>query len=263
MTINTDFHSHVSYSSAYEMGLAAREKGLRTLGLSEHIFQMHEARPLLRHLPAEGPLLTFASYIEQVQAAARDLQFDVRLGLEVDFIPGKNAEIQDALQGYPWDFLIGSVHEIDGTLFEHNPRWTREQGEQFWLRYFKLLREAVTSGYFSLISHPVRMRICNPHLPPTLDEELEQVAAEATRYDVALEINGFDVAKYPDLVRRLARACALQRTPISVSSDAHRPREIAQSHVHSETILREAGISTVRIWKQRQTEEYTIEDTAG
>ncbi|MEO6892375.1 MAG: PHP domain-containing protein [Ktedonobacteraceae bacterium] len=263
MAINTDFHSHVSYSSAYEMAQTARERGLRTLGLSEHIFQMRETRPLLKHMPTEGPLLTFASYVEQVQAAARDLQFDVRLGLEVDFIPDKNAEIQDALQSYPWDFLIGSVHEIDGTLFERNPRWTHEQGEEFWLRYFKLLREAVTSGYFSLISHPVRMRICNPYLPPTLDEELEQVAAEAARCDVALEINGFDVAHYPDLVRRLARACALQRTPISVSSDAHRPREIAQSHVPSETILHEAGISTVRIWRQRQAEEYAIEGVAG
>ncbi len=40
MTIDTDFHSHVARSSAFQMAQAAGEKGLRILGLSEHIFQM-------------------------------------------------------------------------------------------------------------------------------------------------------------------------------------------------------------------------------
>jgi len=40
MIIDTDFHSHVSPSSAYEMVQAAQNKGLRVLGISEHVFQM-------------------------------------------------------------------------------------------------------------------------------------------------------------------------------------------------------------------------------
>ncbi len=49
MPIHTDFHSHVSRTSAQEMARAAQERGLRTLGLSEHIFQMHEGRTPLQH----------------------------------------------------------------------------------------------------------------------------------------------------------------------------------------------------------------------
>jgi histidinol-phosphatase (PHP family) len=49
----------------------------------------------------------------------------------------------------------------------------------------------VLSNHFSLISHPVRMRVHNPFLPATFDEELEHLAAEATRYDIALEIDGY------------------------------------------------------------------------
>lgn len=258
MTIDTDFHSHVSRSSAQQMVQAAKEKGLRVLGLSEHVFQLSEVRPLLEHLGPEGPLLTFAEYKEAVRAAAQNLQFDARLGLEVDFIPGKNEHIQSSIQGNDWDFLIGSVHEIDGRQYEGNYQRTREEGEILWLRYFELLRETVNSGYFSLVSHPVRMRAGNPHLPPTLDEELERLAAEATHCNVALEINGYDVLTYPDVVRRLARACASQKTPISVGSDAHIPREVAQAHKQSEAILREAGISRVRIWKGMVPEEYSL-----
>jgi histidinol-phosphatase (PHP family) len=256
MPLDTDFHSHVSRSSAREMAQSAQEKGLRVLGLSEHVFQMKEARSTLDHLPLEGPLLTFPTYVEEVRTAHQDLRVEVRLGMEVDFIPGKNEVIQAFLQSCSWDFLIGSVHEIDGLMIERDNKWSREEGEALWLRYFGLLREAVNSRYFSLVSHPVRMRSRNPFIPSTLDQELEQLAAEATRCNVALEINGYDILTHPSLVRRLARACALHQTPISVGSDAHNPRQVAQSHPQTEAILREAGITKVRIWKQRTAEEY-------
>jgi histidinol-phosphatase (PHP family) len=258
MTIDSDFHSHVSRSSAHEMTLAAQEKGLRVLGLSEHIFQMSEARPILEHMHLEGPLLTFPDYIEAVHTANQLGRVDVRLGMEVDFIPDKNEAIQAHLVDHPWDFLIGSVHEIDGLQFEHVKKWDREEGERLWLRYFELLRQAVGSGYFNLVSHPVRMRVKNPFLPSQLDEELEHLAAEAARHNVALEINGYDMLNYPSLVQRLARACALHKTAVSVGSDAHYPLKVAQAHVQSEAMLREVGITKVRIWKQRTAEEYWL-----
>jgi histidinol-phosphatase (PHP family) len=182
----------------------------------------------------------------------------VRIGLEVDFVPDKNIEIWQVIQGRPWDFLIGSVHEIDGMLLEAPRKRSRAEGEALWLRYFELLRAAVGCGRFSLVSHPVRMRVTNPFLPPKLDDELEHLAAEAARHNVALEINGYDILTYPSLVKRLARACASQRTPISVGSDAHDPRGIAQGHALSNALLREMQISHVRIWQGMVAEEYAI-----
>jgi histidinol-phosphatase (PHP family) len=258
MIPDTDFHSHVVRSSARQMAQTARMRGLRVLGLSEHVFQMSEGRAPLEHMPLEGPMLTIAQYIEAVQAAAYDASLDVRLGLEVDFVPQKNEQIQAALRGYDWDFLIGSVHEIDGQQFEQDRQRSQSEGEALWLRYYQLLRAAVQSGFFSLISHPVRLYTTNPYLPPTLDAEIEQLAAEATRQNVALEVNGYDVLHYPHMVQRLVRACALHATPISVGSDAHKPKQIAQAHAQTEALLHEVGISRIRIWKQRVPEEYTF-----
>jgi len=260
VTIDTDFHSHVSRSSASQMVQSAQEKGLRMLGLSEHIFQMSEVRqrPLLEHLPLEGPLMTFAEYSDAVRAAGQQGKCETRLGLEVDFLPGKNEEIWASLQALEWDFLIGSVHEVDGIYFERSNQWSREEGEALWLRYFTLLRETAACGRFSVVSHPVRMRIENAFLPPSFQDELEQLAAEATRCDVALEINGYDVLHYPGLVRKLARACALHLTPVSVGSDAHNPARVAQAHAQSEQMLREAGINKLRIWRRQEPEEYSI-----
>ena len=251
MSIATDFHSHVSRTSANVMVQAARDKGLRVFGLSEHIFQMSEMRPTLGHMKLEGPPLSFAAYREGVQAAAERAELDARLGLEVDFIPGKNEQVHEAIQRYQWDFLIGSIHEVDGLFFESEDlQWDREEGETLWLRYMVLLRKAVNSGYFQVVSHPVRMARQNPHVPASLDQELERLAADATARNVALELNGYDMKKYPDLVRRVARACARQGTPISVSSDAHRPQDIAGKHAETEAIMRDAGLTHVRTWKQ-------------
>ncbi|GAC1567325.1 MAG: hypothetical protein NVS3B14_13050 [Ktedonobacteraceae bacterium] len=100
------------------------------------------------------------------------------------------------------------------------------------------------------------MRTENAFLPPTFHEELESLAMEAARCDVALEINGYDVLHYPGLVRKLARACALHNTPVSVGSDAHYPARVAQAHQLSEEILREAGIQQVRIWRRMEPEAY-------
>lgn len=258
MSITSDFHNHVVRSSVLQMLQGAQERELRVQGLSEHIFQMAEARPLLPHLPQEGPFLTLDSYFEAIYAAVEQTSLEVRIGLEVDFVPDKNAVLWQTIEGRPWDFLIGSVHEVDGVLFEQPLKRSREEGEALWLRYFALLRQAVGCGTFSVVSHPVRMRAANPFLPRHLDDELEFLAAEATRWNVALEINGYDILTYPALVKRLARACAIHHTPISIGSDAHDPRGIAQGHVLSEKLLHEMNIMQVRIWKGMSAEEYLL-----
>jgi histidinol-phosphatase (PHP family) len=257
--IISDFHNHVSFTSAQAMVQSARQKGLQIFGLSEHISQTVEGRPPLSHMPQEGVIMPMKEYRYQVQEAGRTEDFDVRLGLEVDFYPGKNEAIQAVLQDYTWDFLIGSIHDVDELHFDRmEGDIGREKGEALWLRYLELLRDAVTSGFFQVVSHPVRMRTTNPYLPPTFDEELERLAAEATRCNVALELNGSDVLNYEDTVQRLIRACALQKTAISCGSDAHYPQDIAQAHQKFALILREAGIQKVRIWKQQVPEEYQI-----
>jgi histidinol-phosphatase (PHP family) len=256
MSIDTDFHNHVVRSSVDQMVRSARNRKLRVLGLSEHIFQMGEARPLLPYMPQEGPFTTLNTYFQSIEEIIESTHYDVRIGLEVDFVPGINTALWQTIAGRAWDFLIGSVHEIDGLLFEQPQKRSREEGEALWLRYFELLRAAIAYSRFSLVSHPVRMRTANPFLPPHLDDELERLAAEATRYNVALEINGYDILTYPSLVKRLARACALHATPISVGSDAHDPSAIAKGHQLSEELLRQAGIDRIRTWKHMRAEEY-------
>ena len=155
MTIDTDFHNHVVRSSPLQMAEAAHTRGLRVLGLSEHVFQMREARPLLEHMPLEGPMLSFVEYIQAVQALAQQTNCEVRLGLEVDFIPEKSEQIQAALRPYPWDYLIGSVHEIDGEQFENDTPASQAAGEALWLRLTDNFRVPIAVLLIDIMYHIV------------------------------------------------------------------------------------------------------------
>src|SRR5215472_9736482 len=139
MSISSDLHSHVSRTSAREMVQVARDKGIKILGLSEHDFQMKEIRPILLDLPREGAMMNLAEYAAAVQQAAEELHFDARLGMEVDFIPAKNEAIHTFIREVPWDFLIGSVHEIDDEVYESDQiTWSEQDGQARWLRYYEL-----------------------------------------------------------------------------------------------------------------------------
>ncbi len=45
----------------------------------------------------------------------------VKLGLEVDFYRGWEEETAHILSAYSWDFLLGSVHIVDGEEVDRDP----------------------------------------------------------------------------------------------------------------------------------------------
>ena len=45
----------------------------------------------------------------------------VKLGLEVDYFPGIERELAELLEPYPWDYLLGSVHFVDGFAVDQEP----------------------------------------------------------------------------------------------------------------------------------------------
>lgn len=223
-----DLHNHICLTSLDEMLASAAEHGIREFGISEHIFQLHEGQIIFPHVADEGPRIARDWYVETVRASAEQGRMNVRLGMEVDFVPGTEGEVGALLQEVDWDYLIGSVHEIGGwDLFEQTPA-DEAEGSRLWERYYSLIAEAIESGLFDIISHPVRNALLNPHLPFNLDDMLESIAGVAAANDVALELNGEDVTRWPELVERLAIACGRTGCLVSLGSDAHGPGDVAR-----------------------------------
>ena len=115
------------------------------IGFTDHVFRFTVARDWLDHplWTADG-VNDLAAYHGCV-SAARDAGMPVKVGLEVDYLDGREDAIRAALDPFEWDFLLGSVHWIDGLAvdWEAAPIWERHRREG---RLGDVRRRAVRSG---------------------------------------------------------------------------------------------------------------------
>ena len=95
-----------------------------------------------------------------------------------------------------------------------------------WDDYFARLGDAVEHGGYDVVTHPVRLAVSRPEVPADLAERLDRLAELAAASDTALEVNGSDVRGYPELVQLLCESIGRAGAPVSLGSDAHRPRRV-------------------------------------
>jgi len=112
--ISKDFHIHESYSS--DAPLATPEKYCRVAerrGFDEICFTTHLilAGPDIQHgiSPEKIP-----SYLRDIEAAQENTDVALRVGLEVDWFPEVEREIEAILDEYPLDYALGSLHYVRG-----------------------------------------------------------------------------------------------------------------------------------------------------
>jgi histidinol-phosphatase (PHP family) len=247
-----DLHTHICRTSLETMLASAEERGLREFGISEHIFQLDEGNIIFPHSELEGACIGGEWYVNAVRSARDERQVKVLLGLEVDFLPGTEGEVGALLSETDWDYLIGSVHEIGNwDLFTQTPS-DADEGVRLWDRYFSLMAEATESGLFDIISHPVRNALLNPHLPEDFDEQLASVASVAARNDVALELNGEDITRWPELVERLVAACVRTNCLVSLGSDAHGPETVTRGLQRAAEMAAAAGVRGCVTYEDRE-----------
>jgi histidinol-phosphatase (PHP family) len=246
-----DYHTHICGTTIDQMLASASAKGVREYGVSEHIFQLDEGHLVFPHLVEEGIRFPRQWYVDACLERRRAGAVEIRLGLEVDFVPGSEEAVAAILAGIEWDYLIGSIHEIDGVdLFAHRPA-DQDEGRRLWTRYYELSIAAIRSGTFDVLAHPARNAVLNPFLPDDLDDQLLAVAEASVAHSVALEFNGEDTARWPELVSRLARACGRAGCPVSLGSDAHGPDSVARSLLAASMIGVEADVPGVVSFQRR------------
>ena len=235
----------------------ARRAGVDGIGFSDHVFHFRQFRELW-----EIPSLTergvddLDGYVRAVEAAkARGLP--VKLGLEVDYFPGIEVELAEILGAYPWDYLLGSVHFVDGFPVDGRPGLVDKlpPGEA-WRRYFVWLRNAARSGLFDVLSHPDLVKIFGVR---TREDEIHYLHLETAdaieAAGVCVEVSAAGLHKpvgelYPD--RSFLEACRERDVPITLASDAHEPGHVGRDLEKAVELAREAGYETVTVFDARE-----------
>ena len=241
----------------------AAQRGVDEIGFTEHVYYFRETRELWTHpYYVERCVHDLDAYCHAVLEGKRR-GYPVKLGLEVDYVPGRERETHDMLEPYPWDFLLGSVHEIEGHAIDAEPDeglWKHFPVAEVWRRYFIALRGAARSGLFDVLSHPDLVKIFGRR-PSAEDVHLhheETADAIEAAGGLAVEISSAGLRKpvgelYPD--PGLLEACRQRDIPVTTASDAHLPDDVGRDLERAVALARDAGYSTVTVFDGRRARQ--------
>ena len=239
---------------------AAAEAGVDDLGCSEHVYRFSAALAIWRHpFWEENATDDLDAYCEFVRTTP------LKLGLEVDHVPGAEDRIANLLDGLDLDYALGSVHFIGDRAVDHED-WDvwdpNGDPDEVWRRYFEALAEAARSGLFDILAHPDLVKVWGGARPsPRRDprfyyEPAVEAIAEA---GVAVEVSTAGLRKpvgelypAPALVAMFIDAGA----PFALSSDAHSPGDVGHAYEAAVETMREWGIEQiVTLERRRRTME--------
>jgi histidinol-phosphatase (PHP family) len=257
----TSYHNHTTWSDGVstvgEMIEGAHRAGLDEIGISDH-FALAPDRNRFKWAMAPESL---DEYVNQIQVAAKNAgDLKVRLGLEVDYFPETIKATGELLSQYPFDFLIASVHFVDGFPVDLDPRaWeiiSQDNRNQIWKKYWHNLQAIVESGLYDFVAHFDLPKKFNFH--PTIDlvEDALKVQDSIAAHDMAIEINtsGWDkpaAEAYPSLF--FLKEAKRRSIPLLINADAHNADNVARNFDRARSLAADAGYTeTVRYEKRNR-----------
>jgi histidinol-phosphatase (PHP family) len=265
----TDYHVHLrtdepentpelffTAANAERYREAAGERGIEELGVAEHIYRFRAALEIWDH-PfwrgfAHDDLDEYCGFVRE--------ETDLRLGIEMDFVPGREDRISTVLDGRDWDYVVGSVHFLrDHSLdTEDYSVWgAGESADRIWRRYFETVAESARSGLYDLIGHPDLVKIWGS-AAPVPDGDLRyyyEPAVEAfADTGVAVELSTAGWRKpvdeqypaVPFLEMLVDAGC-----PLALSSDAHEPGQIGFEYERALELLESLGVREIAVFERR------------
>jgi histidinol-phosphatase (PHP family) len=257
----TDADRYFTRANAERYRELAAERGIQELGVSEHVHRFAQAlevwtHPWYRHWAVDD----LDAYCEFVRADT-----DLKLGIEVDFLPGREDRIANLLDGRDWDYVVGSVHFLrDEAIDLGEGRWAEfgiwrsGDPDDVWSRYFETLGEAARTGLYDILAHPDLVKVWG-HGAPTPEGDLRRFYELAmdgiADSDVAIEVSTAGLRKpvgeiYP--AREFLEMCLEADRPVTLSSDAHLPEQLGFGYERAVEWLRTAGVERIAVFSRRE-----------
>jgi len=256
----------------------AESRGVERICITEHLFRFEEASNMLYGWWDDDPDPTLGAMVKQywgdhvsgsvadyvrVTEEAKRAGLPVLLGLEMDWIHGREDVLRKFLAPYDWDIVLGSVHYIGAWGFDDTrflEQWKIRDVATAWADYAALVRELALTGLADALSHPDLPKVFG-HRPsdetPLHDAILEGAHSTGT----AIELNSNGLRKrcaeiYPSLPL-LARAYEYD-LPITLGSDAHTPDRVGANFDDLADWARAAGYEEASFFEARKRQVYAI-----
>jgi histidinol-phosphatase (PHP family) len=240
---------------------AASERGIEELGVAEHVHRFVQSLEIWSHpwyrYWARDDLDEYCEFV-------RDS--GLKLGIEVDFLPGREDRLQNLLEAREWDYVVGSIHFLrDHAVDLHGESdwepwdvWRGADPEKVWTRYFETLGEAARTGMFDILAHPDLVKVFAGRVPAPegdlrrfYDRAMDGIADS----DVAVEVSTAGLRKpareiYP--APAFLEMCLEAGRPVALSSDAHLPEQLGFEYERAVELLDGLGVSEIAVFERRE-----------
>ena len=235
----------------------ASDRGITELGVSEHVYRFSAALEIWDHpfwrRYASDDLDAYCGFVRE--------ETDLRLGIEMDFVPGREDRIATLLGRRDWDYVVGSVHFLRDLAIdaEDYSIWgSGESPERIWRRYFETLAESARSGLYDIISHPDLVKVwgrATPQPEGDLRRYYEPAVEAFAESGVAVEFStagwrkpvGEQYPSVPYLEMLVDAGC-----PIALSSDAHEVEQLGFEYERAVELLERVGVREIAVFDRRE-----------
>jgi histidinol-phosphatase (PHP family) len=227
----SDSHLHTSFSTdsdaaPEEVIRAAIRAGMTNLCITDHYDPDY---------PTGEFMIDPDSYwkeMDRLRGKYRE-RIRLRIGIEIGLLPDHHDQILRIAESEPFDYVIGSVHVMDGLDPYYRDQFKGTDDEMY-RRYFEVMLEDLrnTEGYQALghLDYVVRYGYGKDadYSYDRFRDVIDPVLREIVDRGIALEVNTAGLTKgmawpnpHPDVIRRYLQ---LGGTMITLGSDAHDAR---------------------------------------
>lgn len=256
----------------------ALNKGIKEVGIVDHLYRFKETRDYFSKymdVTSSEVGVKQAKWLNQVMVRSLDefvgfIQSQkeewaskgvcLKLGMEADYFVGGEAELESLLDGYDFDYIIGSVHFHKGWGFD-NPelqhKFLEHDLPQLYEEHFETVKKAAESKLFDFIAHLDNMKVFDFRpIEADLMKMYKEVALTLIENDVATEINPGLFYRYP--VKEMCPSSHFMDILVSegvvftMSSDSHYPSDLGIYSEQIRSMLIEKGINEIATFDKRQ-----------
>jgi histidinol-phosphatase (PHP family) len=237
---------HFTPANAERYREVAAERGIAELGVSEHVYRFTAALDVWDH-PfwrdwAVDDIDAYCGFVRE--------ETDLRLGVEADFVPGREDRMATLLEARDWDYVVGSVHFVADMAVDVD--------DQVWTRYFAWVAEAARSGMYDIMAHPDLVKVhgrARPRPDGDLRRYYEPAVEAFADAGVAVEVSTAGLRKpagelYP--ARAMLEMVIEAGCPIALSSDAHLVDQLGFGYDVAVAELEALGVRELCVFEGRR-----------
>lgn len=268
----TDYHVHMIETGEFSTEWlkkyveSARKCGIEELGISEHAYFFNETKNILSNPWVDNRRgLDFKNYLQLFEKAQSE-GIPVKMGIEMDYTPGKEKEMKEFIDAYPFDYVIGSIHWIGGWGIDNQAEKEEYEKRDIFEVYEQYFDQVVTlseSRIFDFVGHIDLIKIFSykPDDQKFVEKQYDRAVNALAASGTSIEISTAGLRKpvgeiYPDPI--FLKKCYDVGVTIVLSSDAHHPKHVGFAYDKSIQLAKWAGYDEVQVITQRRKEAYKI-----